>query len=230
MELMFALYNIQEAIINAKGQNQSEQFKEIRHHIYGYWEGIVVALRRCHTFSLEVQRLQQSFRNTDKEQLVLLLEELLTSCERCRDEAIGLLSLHETSLKIYHNYEEEFKLTLRNATRSSRSRQKRSSNRPDGESSMNTFTTSFRTLKKEVENMTQFLDGQLLACQSYLSAARGQEEKMPLDEANRFANKWREYQGSTIKAIVEIQKNCDAVLVPAPNTVLKKPPVGCIIV
>jgi hypothetical protein len=229
MELMFALYSIQEAIINAKGQNQSGQFKEIRQHLYGYWEGIVITLKRCHTFALEVQRLHQSIKDTDNEQLVLLLEELLKGCELCRDEATGLFSLHETSLKVYRNHEAAFKLTLRNATRSRKSRQKRKRNQPNGESSMNTFTTTFRTLKKEVENMAVFLDGQVLACQTYSSAARGHEQRIPLDDANRFASKWIEYQGSTIKAIIEIQRSCDAVLIPASNTGLKKPVSGCII-
>jgi hypothetical protein len=231
-ELMTELYDIQQAIINANAPNapdQAAQFKEIRDFFSLYWEGIVAALRQCNSFALEVERLQQNLKRMDNGHLIGFLNELVEHCERCKKLAKDLVPLHDASVLQYSIHEEEYRHILRNAVRSRGNRQKKNGNQPNGESAMIKFTTACDALRREVVNMGTFFGGQVLACKDYLSAAKGRRRQIPQEEAKQFANKWKEYRESTIKAITEIQKICDAVVVAAVGNAHPKKS-SCIIV
>jgi hypothetical protein len=219
-ELMTELYDIQQAIINANAPNapnQAAQFKKIRDHLSLYWDNIVVALRQCNSFALDVERLQQNVQRMDNKHLIGFLDDLVGDCERCKKLAEGLVPLHDASVRQYSIHEEEYRRILRNAVRSkgNRQKQKKNGNQPNGEWAMIKFTTACDSLRREVVNMGIFFGGQVLACKDYLSAAKGRRRQIPQEEAKQFANRWKEYRESTIKAITEIQKIGDAVVVAA---------------
>jgi hypothetical protein len=215
-EAMGALQEIQTATIKTGGRSascQSNKFKEIRENLFQYWDSIGKALKKGNSFAGEVARLQGLSQASNQVEIELLLQELIISCETCRDQSQGLVEKRKAPMQQYPRYEAQFTTTLRTPTGPTEKKGRNESPDHLDEEAMAQFGKACDGLWEAVKDMAAFFEVQLAKCKRFLGAVQGRNEDVSMNEALQFANQWSGYQALILKAYIDVARICDAVTV-----------------
>lgn len=198
-KLMQSLYNIQMAIHRVRTSNTKRRFellKQLRDILEEYYKEIVTVLAEFNSFAREVGRLLKKYQECEPVQIVYFLRELVEKCEACRLQVQRLIEIHDSVQDLFGRIEVSF----------------RNGQSTGLDESMAMFASSCEALRREVENITPFFDGEVNKCEAYLKAAEGRSEGASIRRAREFANRWANYLPVLKQAMSDIEKNCDALI------------------
>ncbi|CAG7848399.1 SubName: Full=Uncharacterized protein {ECO:0000313/EMBL:CCA73658.1} [Serendipita indica DSM 11827] len=223
------LYDLQTATINATGET-----------IFAMRSATSKLERNSNP---NVQLLRTSLLTATKSDIGDLLEEMLAKCKQDATMAAQLTAGHSNVLAVYLQYRDNFRYHLDHPKsqpmksllfKSSRhqptgptgSPQPKllehgffedsiASLHPDGNQAMAAFESAMEEIHANLSRLSIFLTAQHLFCQRGLDSLYHPSHSLTPRQLQEYADSWVTYQSALMKAIKDITRTCDAVMIDA---------------
>lgn len=221
----------------------AERYKQIRTELKSQWGYIITLLNKCRSFGADVQLLRTSLLTATKSDIGDLLEEMLAKCKQDATMAAQLTAGHSNVLAVYLQYRDNFRYHLDHPKsqpmksllfKSSRhqptgptgSPQPKllehgffedsiASLHPDGNQAMAAFESAMEEIHANLSRLSIFLTAQHLFCQRGLDSLYHPSHSLTPRQLQEYADSWVTYQSALMKAIKDITRTCDAVMIDA---------------